>query len=114
MKKYVTLILLGVCMLVLGGCSGAREEPAKLTLETVKELAQKGTELTWSDFEQYESMEIGSGLYILSYEIDEDYALWIGGGSPEEPPMYILLVSVKNTDNNIDIRTDNIDDFIDR
>ncbi len=114
MKKWIMLVLAGACMLILGGCSKAKEKPAELTLETVKELAKKGAELTWSDFEQYESTETGSGMYILAYKVDENYELWIGGGSLEELPMYIRLVSAKNKDTYIDIRTDNIDDFIGR
>lgn len=118
-KSYSSICLLCLMVIVLCACGKqeqerAKEETIKLTLETVRELAQKGNELTWSDFEQYESVDIGSGLYILRYKIDENYELRIGGGNLEESPMYIRLVSAQNSDNYIDIRTGNIDDFIDQ
>lgn len=64
-----------------------------LTLELIKELAKKGDALGWSDFEQYNSKELGSGLYILHYDIDENYYLLIGGGNMQTLPLYIYLVS---------------------
>lgn len=63
---------------------------AKLTREDVKTLAQKGENLDWPDFAPYESIETGSGLYILVMELDEEYALWVGG-NPREKPMYVRL-----------------------
>ncbi len=83
----------------------------KLTLERVIELSEKGEELTWSDFAQYESIETGSGLYILLYEIDDNFDLWIGG-VPTDTPMYIRLAMRSNPDTYIDIRTDNVAEFI--
>ena len=76
------------------------------------ELSAKGEKLTWSDFEQYESIETGSGLYVLVYEIDENFDLWIGGTSTEERPFYIRLLTKSNTGNYIDIRTDDVNEFI--
>ncbi len=75
----------------------------KLTLERVIELSEKGEELTWSDFAQYESIETGSGLYIRVYDIDENFQLMIGGGAPTSEPMYIRLVSKHNQHNYVDI-----------
>lgn len=90
----------------------------ELTLEKVKELAKKGDALTWSDFEPYRHTDIGSGLYIYFYEIDENYCLVIGGGDTKSVPLYIRLV-LKPYDHEflddkayIDIRTDNLNDFI--
>ena len=90
----------------------------KLTIEKVKELAKKGDALSWSDFEPYRHTDIGSGLYIYFYEIDEDYCLVIGGGDQQAAPMYIRLV-LKPYDHEflddkayIEIRTENVDDFI--
>lgn len=64
----------------------------RLTIETVKELAKKGDALSWSDFEPYRHTDIGSGLYIYFYEIDENYCLVIGGGDTQTAPLYIRLV----------------------
>ena len=86
----------------------------KLTLDRVIELSAKGNELTWSDFAQYESIETGSGLYILVYDIDDTFQLIIGGsGNTEETPMYIRLALKDNWDTFIDIRTENVQEFID-
>lgn len=83
----------------------------QLTLEEVIELSAKGKALTWSDFAQYTHEDIGSGLYIYRYDIDSYYELRIGG-VPTGEPMYIRLVSKANRDNYIDIRTENVHDFI--
>ena len=90
----------------------------ELTLEKVKELAKKGDALSWSDFELYRHTDIGSGLYIYFYEIDENYCLVIGGGDTQTAPLYMRLV-LKPYDHEflddkpyIDIRTENVDDFI--
>lgn len=62
---------------------------APLTREDVLTLAQK-EELDWTDFAPYESVEVGSGLYILSLRIDEEYHVMVGG-VPGEKPWYIRL-----------------------
>lgn len=84
----------------------------QLTMEIVKKLAAKGETLSWSDFEPYAGEEVGFGLYIMHYGIDNEYYILIGGSYMEEPPMYVRLVAAKNRDHYIDIRTENIDDFI--
>ncbi|KAI4447830.1 hypothetical protein C823_002349 [Eubacterium plexicaudatum ASF492] len=92
----------------------------ELTIEKVKGLAKKGDALSWSDFEPYRHTDIGSGLYIYFYEIDEKYCLVIGGGDLQAAPLYIRLV-LKPYDHEflddkayIEIRTENVDDFINR
>ena len=70
------------------------------------------------EWKQYNYEDIGSGLYIYHYNIDENYCLMIGGGDIQSAPMYIRLVSKPNDSQfiddgkYIDIRTENIDDFI--
>ena len=87
----------------------------KLTLDRVIELSAKGNELMWSDFAQYESIETGSGLYILVYDIDDTFQLIIGGsGNTEETPMYIRLALKDNWDTYIDIRIEDVQSFVDR
>ena len=85
-----------------------------LTLEAVRELAAKGMGLSWDDFEQYPYEDIGSGLYIRVYDIDESCCLMIAGGGLETPPAYIRLVSKADDSVYIDIRTESVDDFISR
>ena len=84
-----------------------------LNMATLKDLIERnGENLTWEDFNSYYSEEIGSGLYILRYPIDTDYFLLIGGGSLESSPMYIRLVSEADTDRYIDVRYEDIGEFI--
>ena len=86
----------------------------KLTLIAIRDMViAKGDKLTWSDFEQYKSIDVGSGLYILSYDIDENYRLMIGG-VPTVEPMYIRLISQKNNEQYIDIRYENIEEFLNK
>lgn len=84
----------------------------KLSLNDVIMLSQKGYDLTWSDFDEYAYIEIGSGLYIRVYEINEMYELWIGGGGPDSAPMYIYLALADDFDTRIDIRDGGVTEFI--
>lgn len=42
----------------------------QLSLAEVRQLAEKGEDLSWDDFAQYKHEDIGSGLYIFLYDID--------------------------------------------
>ena len=76
-----------------------------LTVEKLKALVSaKGKELTWSDFEQFEGQDIGSGLYIMEYPIDAAFRLVVGG-VPNEKPWYIRLIY--NVDEGVFSITDN-------
>jgi beta-lactamase regulating signal transducer with metallopeptidase domain len=86
-------------------------ENRKLTLDDVVMLSQKGDALTWSDFERYQGQDIGSGLYIMRYEIDELFDVLVGG-FPKKTPMYIYLRVNNEADDRIDIRTENVSTFI--
>lgn len=83
----------------------------KLTLDDVVTLSQKGDALTWSDFERYQGREVGSGLYIMRYEIDELFDVLVGG-VPDETPWYIYLRVNNETDDRIDIRTEDVSTFV--
>ena len=117
MKKIIGILLVLVFVMVVFGCSKSEPEPDpnQLTLDKVVELSSKGDELTWEDFEQYHGVECGSGLYIVRYEIDDDYELVIGGTSSTGSPMYINLVRKDSEDESgfIDIRTEDVQEFID-
>lgn len=74
---------------------GSDDEPGtaaatQLTLDTVAALSEKGNDLSWADFEQYLHEDVGSGLYIWHFEIDEIFSLSVGG-TLESKPMYIYL-----------------------
>ncbi len=83
----------------------------KLTLDDVVMLSQKRDALSWSDFERYSGQDIGSGLYIMRYEIDERFEVWVGG-VPDEKPWYIYLRVNTEADDHIDIRTEDVSTFI--
>lgn len=87
-----------------------------LTIEDVKELSKKREELSWGDFAAYTGKEVGSGLHIMQYPIDDKYSVLIGGGSIEEKPYYIKLISIDSNavEQSIDIRRDDIGDFLQR
>lgn len=53
--------------------------------------AAKGEDLTWSDFGPYQCESTGSGLYVLQYDVEGEYTLFIGGGDKREKPDYIVL-----------------------
>lgn len=83
-----------------------------LQLSDVTALSGKGEALSWADFEQYDCIETGSGLYIRLYPIDEMFTLSIGGAGPESEPMYIYLSAKDGTDEYIDIRTGDVEEYI--
>lgn len=84
----------------------------KLTLNDVKKLAKKGNALTWKDFEKFSYVETGSGLYIRLYEIDEMFSLSIGGTNLDKKALYFYLSASDGKDEMIDIRTDDVEAFI--
>ncbi len=90
--------------------------PNSLPILTMAELqdivSKKGADLTWSDFKAYHREEIGSGLHILKYPINEDYCLIIGGTGIKLSPMYIRLVSEEDRESYIDVRYEDIQLFI--
>ena len=86
-------------------------EGRKLTLDDVVMLSQKGDALSWSDFERYQGWEVGSGLYIMRYEIDELFDVLVGG-VPDETPWYIYLRVNNEADDRIDIRTEDVSTFV--
>ncbi len=91
-------------------CSDGIED-RKLTLDDVVILSQKGNALNWSDFERYQGREVGSGLYIIRYEINELFDVLVGG-VPEATPMYIYLRVNSESEDCIDIRTEDVSTFI--
>ncbi len=86
------------------------EAKQKLTLDDVVTLAQKGEALTWSDFESYAGQDIGSGIHLMQYKIDDTYTLKVGGGHLDVPPEFITLESADGR--SIDIRTEDVSAFL--
>ena len=86
-------------------------QDGRLTLDDVVMLSQKGDALSWSDFERYQGREVGSGLYIMRYEIDKLFDVLVGG-VPDETPWYIYLRVNNEADDRIDIRTEDVSTFV--
>ena len=92
---------------------GAVNGEKKLTLEDVITLSQKHMALTWEDFAEYSYTDVGSGLFVCVYEIDETFYLQITGGSMHGTPMSIYLYA-KNGESEeyVDIRRTYADEDI--
>ena len=89
------------------------ESIRRLSLNDVIILSQKGYDLTWADFDQFEYIETGFGLYIRRYEINELFHFSIGGAGPNSNPMYMHLgVNGENPNAYIDIRDGGVTEFI--
>lgn len=92
------------------------ESIRRLSLNDVIILSQKGHDLNWSDFDRFEYIETGFGLYIRVYEINDMFRLLIGGNHPEgypnKDPMYIYLTLVEDKEIKIDIRDGGVTEFI--
>ena len=82
----------------------------QLTLDDVIVLSSKGEELVWEDLSDFKGVETGSGLYIVTYKIDENYELMVGGTGAKGKPMYAHLIYVD--DEYVDIMTDDAEAFI--
>ena len=80
-----------------------------MTLNDVMRLAELGDELDWADFKDYNGKDVGSGLYIWEYKLEDNYALDVGG-TTDKKPLYILLSHAD--DKGIDIRTDDVKEYI--
>lgn len=81
-----------------------------LTLDELKVIAKKGEAISWEDFAPYDGQDIGSGLYIMNYPMESPYSVLVGG-VPGKKPMYVNLNNTE-TERYIDIRQENIDEFI--
>lgn len=76
--------------------TNAGENKKPLTKAEFIELLKSKDDFTWSDFEQYKSENIGSGSYILKYEIVNEngeyfFALYLSGDSMTKKPQNIYL-----------------------
>ena len=83
-----------------------------MALDDVKELAKKGGELTWSDFEAYSGRKCGTPFDMLAYiyEIDESYYLFVSGavdGAPDK-----VQLCHYNEHISVDVLTGDVEAFI--
>ena len=111
MKRFVRLAL--VLVLLVAIFIGYRTVVGnRLTLQKVEQLAQKGMTLTWEDLRPYKGYETGSGLYIVAYPIDDRYRLMAGALSPGDTELYYLYLVDTLTDEQIDIRREDVTAFL--
>ena len=82
----------------------------QLTLDDVIELSSKGEELVWEDLAEFKGVETGSGLYIMKYNIDDDFSLVVGGTAATGKPMYAYLTY--GDGEHVDIMTEDAEVFI--
>lgn len=92
---------------------GMNGEKVDLTLEDVVRLSEKGWELDWADFDGYSFLPTGSGLYINTYPIDQNFSLIVGGIGEDYDPMYIYLHS-KAAEDWIEVREGGVEAFIEK
>ncbi len=81
----------------------------QMTLDDVIALSSMGEDLTWEDLSGFSGVEVGSGFYIVQYDIDDNFSLVVGGPGSVGQPDYVHL---SNGESYIDIRTDDVEGFI--
>ncbi|MNO66238.1 hypothetical protein D3C76_570220 [compost metagenome] len=108
-KKFkITIILCLIPLLLFTSCQSENEKI--INLDLIKSLSEKKDDLTWKDFDGYPFEVIGFGSYIRKYTVEDNYHLLISGTSVNDKPRYIYLV--KPSGERIDIRYDDIDQFL--
>ena len=85
--------------------------PKTMTLTDVVELSKLGMKLTWEDLEEFAGRDIGSGLYVVRFDIDSRFYLLVGDGKTTGEPMYARLNSV-STGTICDIRESDVEAFL--
>lgn len=84
-----------------------------LNMQRLTDLVNRcGDSLSWNDFVRFHSVDMGSELCLLRYDMDEEYYVLIGGESRKKPPGFIWLVSREDPDCYIDVRTESIEAFL--
>ena len=116
MKQFIALVVAFVCAISLIGCS-FKDMKRDLTLDELKLIAEKGDNISWSDFDPFiYSYEGGSGILFRTYPVGDNYVLHVQGW-PDGIMSVILSTKVEVGDSadvhrEIDIRTQSIDKFI--
>lgn len=119
LKYLLTILALALLLTSIVGCANNAEEPNVprgriLTKADVLELAEKGDSLTWDDFAEFENgTGMGSGVFRVTYEIDNTYELQVVGAPSEKEghPENVYLVN-KKTMLKIDIMKDSLENIL--
>lgn len=115
MKRTLSMVVICLILCLFPGCSAPPEGKEQLTVELVRQLADKGDALTWSDFAPYLcDTEAGSGRVVRFYAVESGYLLLVSGDTAEERPQDSRLVSNATSERYIDIRTDDVDAFLEQ
>ena len=100
--------------LALYDAAGA-DPRSTLTLDDVLALSGKGKELTWEDLADFACTDIGSGLYVMRFDIaygaEPEFYLLVGGAKRTGKPMYALLCTY-GSDRTVDIREGSVKAFL--
>jgi len=104
---------------VLSVPSGARESNGVariMTLADVRDIAREyGTGLTLGDLRGFIGADIGSGRYIMQYEVDGGYRLTVNAGGFDDPNPIVdfgKVIDGELDENAIDIRYYDVDKYI--
>ena len=110
---WIILIAIISCI-VVGVCFLTKPKDDKLTISKVKELMSKGENLTFGDFEQYDGEDIGSGFFIMRYEVEPNHYLLIYPTDVKKDSKItnVFFVPNKNMDYKIDAFTQDIDEVL--
>lgn len=91
LKLLMTLFFV---LLIFTSCQNKEEEKAGefISLHELKSLSEKGTLLSWNDFDKYPFEDTGSGVYIRKYQIEGGGQLLVRGKSLEHQPEQMSIV----------------------
>ncbi len=67
-----------------------------MTIDDVIGLTLKGMDPTWEDFKSFTGRDIGSGLFVVQYNIDDDFFVLVGDEKLTGTPMYVNLCCAYN------------------
>ncbi|HBN85194.1 MAG TPA: hypothetical protein DDZ89_15275 [Clostridiales bacterium] len=86
-----------------------------MTIDDVKQLAKKGDNLVFEDFKGFKGANVSSSfdIYIMVYSVEEGYRLIVQAGVEGGKPRCADLESIwRGSGTGIDIRYDDIDEFL--
>ena len=82
----------------------------EMTLDDVIELAKKGNDLDWSDFEDYKCYDTTTCIRYWTFDLGDGFELEVGGPEGEKPDFINLYY---NSTQFCDVRTEDVSAFID-
>lgn len=95
LSKYFKLSMISLIILIIcSACQNHRDEGSGKTILTgeLQRLSEKSGTLSWEDFNAYFFEDIGSGVYIRQYPLEEENHLIVTGKSLNSPPEQIYMV----------------------